>query len=806
MDAHLKAISQVGLGTIGSQELALWVRSGHDTVGYDISESRLKAMVAAKPTSGPTARLTSRIEDLDGADALILCLPNLTSNHENSMAAFDRFVSDAQVLSDTERLIVVASTVPIGFTRELAARFGRLGRLVSHSPERFDPGRGTELGEIPRVVGATSAEALKLTIELYTSAGVPTHPVEPVEVAEASKLLENSFRLVNISFINEFAELCRRIGITAADVIDAASTKPFAFMAHRPGVGAGGTCIPTVPRYLLDAAQRVGVEMPILHDAITTNEMIIERVADHLRELLSASGVTSGRVLVVGATYKPNYPDSRASAALAFARGLAAHHKVVVYDPIVETTNFPKEIELARDIPTTHFDAVVIALKHRDTDVDALRQLSPILIDLVRGAVEVTGSNSTGLSDGARAMRIWIVNHYADPPDGMATRSVDLARRFVERGNATTIFASNFNHYRFGPVVKLGFRLWRAQEIDGVRFVWIRTFRYHLNDWRRAINMASFSAVVLLAGLFERPRPDVVIGVSVHPLAALAGYLLSRIKRARFFFEVTDLWPQTLIDLGRIKPNSVLARWLRSLERFLCRKAERIVMLLPHTGPYMESIGIPVGKIVWVPNGVELSRYDDLVPYDGAARPPFRVMFMGGFVSANALDNILETARVLKERGRKDIEFMLVGRGTDRDLVISRARELGLENVQFPEPVPKFEIGRLMSEADAFIYALHDLPLYRYGVSLNKLTDYLAGGRPIIFSGRSAYDPVAEIGAGYSLPPDDPVAVADAIEKLFSLTPVERIDMGRKGREYVSQYHNIPKLASTLLAALKPTS
>ncbi len=179
---------------------------------------------------------------------------------------------------------------------------------------------------------------------------------------------------------------------------------------------------------------------------------------------------------------------------------------------------------------------------------------------------------------------------------------------------------------------------------------------------------------------------------------------------------------------------------------------------------------------------------------------------MGGFVASNALDNIVEAARVLQERGRRDIEFMLVGRGTDRDQVIGNARELGLTNVVFPDPVPKFEIAKLMSEADAFIYALHDLPLYRYGVSLNKLTDYLAGGRPIIFSGRSAYDPVADIGAGYSLPPDDPVAVADAIEKLFSLSPLERIDMGRKGRKYVSEYHNIPKLASKLLSVLEPSS
>jgi glycosyltransferase involved in cell wall biosynthesis len=354
-------------------------------------------------------------------------------------------------------------------------------------------------------------------------------------------------------------------------------------------------------------------------------------------------------------------------------------------------------------------------------------------------------------------------------------------------------------------VHRLGFRLWRAFEVDGVRVVWIRTLPYRSNNWRRVLNMANFAVVVLLAGLLERPRPDVVIGVSVHPLAALSGYLLSRLRSARFFFEVTDLWPQTLVDLGRLKPNSLRARWLRSLELFLSRKAERVVMLLPHADQYMTSIGVPPEKIIWSPNGVELSRYDDVVPYDGAERPPFRVMFMGGFVTANALDNILDVARVLKDRGRTDIEFLLVGRGTDRDAVISKARELHLDNVSFPDAVPKPEIGRVMSDADAFIYALHDLPLYRYGVSLNKLMDYLAGGRPIIFSGRSAYDPVAEIGAGYSLPPDDPVAVADAIEKLFSLTPGERILMGRKGREYVMEFHDIPKLASRLLAVLEPT-
>ena len=388
MTQHLNTVSRVGivgLGTIGAQELALWQRAGLDPIGYDIAEGRARSL------GGST-----RIEDLEPADAIILCLPNLSPSGENSMEAFARFVEMAERLSDRERLVVVASTVPIGFTRGLAQRLGRRGRKVSHAPERFDPGRGTELGEIPRVVGALTENALNETIELYARANVSTHRVEPVEVAEASKLLENAFRLVNISFINEFAELCRRMGIVAADVIDAAATKPFAFMAHQPGVGAGGTCIPTMPRYLLDAARDARLEMPILRDAVDANDEIVNRVADHVRQLLADSGLKRARILVVGATYKPNYPDARASAALAFARGLARQHDVVVYDPIVDAAGFPEDLRLVRELPEgKQFDAVVVALKHRNTHLTDLRRLSPLVIDLVRGSVEASQSVSS---------------------------------------------------------------------------------------------------------------------------------------------------------------------------------------------------------------------------------------------------------------------------------------------------------------------------------------------------------------------------------------------------------------------------
>jgi len=404
-------------------------------------------------------------------------------------------------------------------------------------------------------------------------------------------------------------------------------------------------------------------------------------------------------------------------------------------------------------------------------------------------------------------MRIWIVNHYADPPDGLATRSYDLARRLVQAGHPTTIFVSNFSHYRFAPMrERPRGRFWWPEEIDGVRMVGLHTTPYRRNNWRRVLNMLSFSVLAFIAGLRERPRPDVVIGVSVHPLAAIVGYYVARLRRARFFFEETDLWPQTLIDMGRVRADSLSARFMRGIERFLYRRAERIIEFMPYTGEYVQSLGVSADKVLWIPHGVELDRYQDLAPYTGAVDGSFRVMFLGGFVASNSVDTILDAAAVLKARGRRDIRFLLVGSGTDRESLIRSAHDRGLDNVDFPPPVPKREIARVMGQADAFIYGLRDLPLYRFGVVLNKLTDYLAGGRPIIFFGKSPYDPVRDVGAGYSVPPGKPEAIADAIERLTALSPEARLQMGRNGRRYLEEHHNIPKLAQRLLAAIEAPS
>lgn len=373
----------------------------------------------------------------------------------------------------------------------------------------------------------------------------------------------------------------------------------------------------------------------------------------------------------------------------------------------------------------------------------------------------------------------------------------------MERGQPTTIFLSNFNHYLFRDLRNIGWRPWKTERIDGVTLVWIRTPHYAGNGPRRVLNMMAFALGATILGAVRRPRPDVVIGVSVHPLAALAGYFIARLRRARFFVEVTDLWPETLIQFGRLRRDSSTARVMRGLERFLYRKAERIFMLWRDTGDYVESLGVSADKVVWLPHGVELGRYQDLAAYDGGTgAPPFRVVYLGSFVSGMSLDTIIDAAAEVQARGRGDIQFRLVGAGTLRGELVQRVGDLDLDNVIFPDPVPKAQIALAMNQADAFIYGLQDLPLYRYGISLNKLMDYLAGARPIIFFGNSSYDPVAIAEAGISLSPGDPVALADSIERLADLSPAERVAMGNRGRAYLLEHHTIPALTDRLLAAL----
>jgi glycosyltransferase involved in cell wall biosynthesis len=152
------------------------------------------------------------------------------------------------------------------------------------------------------------------------------------------------------------------------------------------------------------------------------------------------------------------------------------------------------------------------------------------------------------------------------------------------------------------------------------------------------------------------------------------------------------------------------------------------------------------------------------------------------------------------------VRFVFVGGGTDTERLIRLAEDLDLRNIEFHGLVPKKHVAGIMSEADAFVVSLRKVPLLKYGISLNKICDYLASGRPTVLAGEPGYDPIREARAGLSVPAENPAALADAIEALMALTQEERVQMGQNGREYVRRVHALPILAELYERTLRSTS
>ena len=395
-------------------------------------------------------------------------------------------------------------------------------------------------------------------------------------------------------------------------------------------------------------------------------------------------------------------------------------------------------------------------------------------------------------------LNIWWFSQYASTADQQFTAQFDLAKRLVDRGHRVTFFASGFSHYKFQEIRLKPGEKWRVDEFEGVRFVWIRTPPYTRNNWKRAVNICAYSWRAFRLARSWKETPDLLIGTTFHPLASLAACATAASKRRPFVFEVKDLWPLTVIEFGRLGARNPMALSLTLLERFLARRACRIMTTLPGAVEYYGRLGIPPEKVVWIPNGLELSRYASLSPYPGELSNPCTLLYAGGLVSANALDTILRAAQIQQEED-SSVRFVFVGGGQDKARLMGLARELKLRNVEFRDAVPKSELPRVIEQADALLLSMRDLPaLYRYGMSFNKLCDYAASGRPILFAGNPSHNLVEEFQYGIVIPPENPHAFSQAIHRFVEMTPERRAEMGRNGIRCAKERFDMRILAQRL--------
>ncbi len=438
----------IGLGYVGLPLALVFHRAGYTVTGFDLDQAKIAALekgrsyiqhigteaVAAAVGSG-RLQPTADFERLREMDAILICVPTpLTDKHEPDVSYIEATGRDIAKRLRPGQLIVLESSTYPGTTEEVliplleasgvACRVAAGGRraaavagsgagggtsqsagraYVAFSPEREDPGnKQFSTARIPKLVGGVDAEAGELALALYASAFEHAIAVANAKVAEMAKILENTYRCVNIALVNELKQLCMRMGIDIFDVIEAAATKPFGFQAFYPGPGLGGHCIPIDPFYLswkakefdftarfIQLAGEINIEMPY---------KVVEAIANGLNQRKQA--VNGARILVLGVAYKKDIDDLRESPAIKIMTLLRQRGAEVVYhDPHCPHIHEGRQNDFVEDsvaftpADAAKYDCVAIITDHSALDYAAVAQHARLLVDTRNATRGLTQDN-----------------------------------------------------------------------------------------------------------------------------------------------------------------------------------------------------------------------------------------------------------------------------------------------------------------------------------------------------------------------------------------------------------------------------
>ena len=387
-------VSIIGQGYVGLPLAISCAQSGFEVTGIDLNEEKVSqlnkhqsivedvsdAELKSVSESGKYKATTNYSID-SSTEIICICVPTpLSSNHQPDLDILKAATKDVGKSLKAGMLVIVESTIQPGTTRnvvlpilEKESGLSRDQFLVAYSPERIDPmNKRFTIKNTPKLIAGLTSEAAVRAKEFYLKFVDQIDVCDSLEVAETAKLLENSFRLVNISFINELAVFCQKIGIDVNNVIKAASTKPYGFMPFYPSIGVGGHCIPVDPLYLAQAARLVGAPTRFIELADEINLGMPSYFVDRATDTLG--GLKDKKVLVIGVAYKPNVSDVRETPVKSLIEGLKQKGaQVYWHDDLVKDWNGEKTVTLSSD-----FDLAILASPHDYLDLTKLGNV-PIL-------------------------------------------------------------------------------------------------------------------------------------------------------------------------------------------------------------------------------------------------------------------------------------------------------------------------------------------------------------------------------------------------------------------------------------------
>ena len=424
-------IAVIGQGYVGLPLSLLFVNKGFQVFGIDLDKGKIDSLRQGRSylpdvtdkeitDSNHTGRFvpTDRYDSVSEAEAIIICVPTpLTTSHLPDLTILERAVAGmAKFLRKGHCVILESSTYP-GTTREIvkpilekeSGLVAGTDFYLGYSPERIDPGNETyKVENIPKLISGITPSCIERISNLYARAFQKVVSVSSPEVAEMSKLLENSHRLINISFINEIATICDALNIDIWEVIEAAKTKPFGFTAYYPGPGIGGHCIPVDPLYLQWKAQEEGISSRFIQLSDEINRSIPSYLASRVNALLRKhSAPANANVLIYGVTYKKDVNDVRESPVLDLIFQLQASGYTVSYhDPYVPSVKLSDTVYYSIEVDESNLrnaHCVIIATDHSVIPIRDILAYAPMIYDARNITAGLNGNGKvyrigTGLS------------------------------------------------------------------------------------------------------------------------------------------------------------------------------------------------------------------------------------------------------------------------------------------------------------------------------------------------------------------------------------------------------------------------
>lgn len=403
----LTSVAVIGMGYVGLPTALGLHAGGVDVIGIDLDPNRLRMIEnqdvdlieqdhrrLEKSLQQDGWELTTDLARLADADAVMVCVPTPVNRHllpelTPLQAACDALVAHARA----GQTLILTSTSFVGTTARMLVnplidRGFTIGTdiFVASSPERIDPGRVSHTQQdTPRVLGGVTPRCTEMAARVIEVLALVAHRVSSPEIAEMTKLFENTFRAVNIALANEFADICAGMSLDPIEVIDAAATKPYGFMAFHPGPGVGGHCIPCDPHYLLWQLRETRTTAPLVSEAMTAIAQRPGTVVDRVQDTLSAAGrgMAGIRVVVVGVAYKPGVLDVRSSSALEIIELLQRRGaKVDYFDPLIPRVALPNGSTMdSAVVPEGHeWDLVLVHTVQPDHDYGWIAN-APMVVD-----------------------------------------------------------------------------------------------------------------------------------------------------------------------------------------------------------------------------------------------------------------------------------------------------------------------------------------------------------------------------------------------------------------------------------------